>query len=215
MKKLNILITCGPTREPIDPVRFVSNYSTGFFGCELARQAKKRGHRVVLISGPLSVAKPLGVPIIDVVTAGQMQQAVEQKFSWCDCLIMNAAVGDFQAQKVAGQKIKREQQKELTLRLKPNPDILVGLSGKKGKRLLVGFALETERLKQNAQAKLRRKKLDMIVATPMKARSYPFGRVKLESLIIDQHGTSQQLKGISKERLSGILLDSIERAALN
>lgn len=214
-RRLNILITCGPTREPIDPVRFISNYSTGFFGCQIAREAKRRGHRVILISGPAASAKPQGVRSIDIETARQMEQKIKARFSWCDCLIMTAAICDFRVKEAAKRKIKRGAKKEITLRLKQNPDILKGLGRRKGKRILVGAALETEALKENAQDKIRQKNLDLLVATQMKSKSYPFGPVKLDSLIIDKNGHSQQARGATKARLARILLDSIETTVLS
>lgn len=208
-KRLDILVSAGPTREPIDPVRFISNRSTGFLGYEIAREAKRRGHRVILISGPTSLAKPKGVPSIDVVTALQMKKALERNFRRCDCLIMAAAVSDFQVEECAKSKIKRRK-KEITLRLKQNPDILRGFGRKKGKRMLVGFALETENLKKNALSKLRTKNLDLIVATQMKTKSYPFGPTRMDALMIDKKGHLQRKKGATKRQLSRILLDAIE-----
>lgn len=214
-QRLNIVVTSGATREPIDPVRFISNYATGLFGCEIAREAKKRGHRVILISGQLACAKPKAVPAISVKTARQLQAALKAKFGWCDCLIMAAAVGDFRAKKVGEEKLKRSSRKELTLTLRQNPDILAGLGRRKGKRMLVGVALETENLGKNAQAKLRQKNLDLIVATQMKSGSYPFGSVRLDALIIDRNGRRQKIRQVSKRRLSRILLDSIEEILLS
>lgn len=211
-KRLDILVSAGPTREPIDPVRFISNHSTGFLGYEIAREAKRRGHRVILISGPTSLAKPKGVPSIDVVTALQMKKALERNFRRCRCLIMAAAVSDFQVEKCAKSKIKRK--KEITLRLKQNPDILRGFGRKKGKRMLVGFALETENLKKNALSKLRTKNLDLIVATQMKTKSYPFGPTRMDALMIDKKGHLQRKKGATKRQLSRIFLDTVEKTVL-
>ena len=212
-RRLNIIVTAGPTREPIDPVRFISNYATGFLGYEIARLAKRRGHRVILISGPTALAKPKDVRSINVLTAQQMKRALERKFSWCNCLIMTAAVGDFRVRHAKAKKIKRRN-KGITLALKQNPDILRGLGLKKGKKTLVGFALETEGLVRNARAKLRRKNLDLIVATHMKSGSYPFGPRRLEALIMDKTGRIRRIKRAQKSRLAGILLDSIEKIVL-
>jgi phosphopantothenoylcysteine decarboxylase/phosphopantothenate--cysteine ligase len=214
-KRLNVLVSAGPTREPIDPVRFISNYSTGFFGYQIAKEAKNRGHRVVLISGPTALARPQGVRRIDVQTAAQMREALKKSFSWCDCLVMSAAVCDFRPQKTARRKIKRGAKKEITLRLKQNPDILKGLGRRKGKRLLVGVALDTEGLKARAQRKLRQKNLDLIVATPMRTRSYPFGPARMDVLIIDRNGRVKEAKAAKKTTLSRILLDSIEKTVLS
>ncbi len=209
-KLLNILVSAGATREPLDPVRFISNYSTGFFGYEIAREAGRRGHRVILISGPTALAKPQGVRSIDVFTARQMGEELRDKFSWCDCLIMTAAVCDFRPEKTAKKKIKRKKG-GIVLSLKQNPDILGGLGRKKDKKMLVGFALETENLKKNAQDKLRRKNLDLIVATQMKASKRPFGQVRIDALIMDRKGRTEKIKRATKKRLSGILLERIEK----
>ncbi|UCB56704.1 MAG: phosphopantothenoylcysteine decarboxylase [Candidatus Omnitrophota bacterium] len=212
-KRLNILITAGPTREPIDPVRFISNYSTGFLGYEIAKEAVKRGHRVILISGPTSLLRPQGVRLIDVVTARQMKKELEKVFGWCDCLIMTAAVCDFYVKKTAKKKIKRGNKKEIELKLKQNPDILKSLGGKKGKKMLVGFALETENLQKNAQDKLKEKNLDLIVATQMKINKLPFGKKGIDVLLADSNGYKQEIKAKTKTHLSRVLLERIERAA--
>jgi phosphopantothenoylcysteine decarboxylase/phosphopantothenate--cysteine ligase len=214
-KRLNILIAAGATREAIDPVRFISNYATGYFGHQIAEAAKKRGHKVILITGPTVFAKPRDIRSINVETSGQMKERLKEQFRWCDCLIMNAAVCDFRPVKVAKKKIKKGTKEKLCLPLRQNPDILKILGRKKGKKMLVGFALETEGLEKNAQAKLKEKNLDLIVATPMNAESYPFGRVKLNSVIIEKSGRKQRVKEVTKARLSRILLDNIERTMLN
>ncbi|MCQ9207883.1 MAG: phosphopantothenoylcysteine decarboxylase [Omnitrophica bacterium] len=208
--RLKILVTAGPTREPIDPVRFISNYSTGLLGYEVAREAKKRGHRVILISGPSPLAKPKGIPATDVLTAHQMEKELKKKFSWCNCLVMTAAIGDFRAEKIARTKIKRSKDR-LILKLTRNPDILSALGRVKGRRMLVGCALETEGLRANAQAKLKTKKLDLIVATQMKASSYPFGQARLDALMIDKPGKIRKIGMVTKRRLAGILLDTVEK----
>ena len=208
---MKILVTCGATREPIDPVRFISNYSTGYLGCEIAREAKKRGHRVILISGPIISARPKQVGIIDVQTGRQMEQRLKAKFNWCDCLIMAAAVCDFRPQKVARKKIKRSRRERLNLTLIQNPDILKNIGLRKNGKMLVGFALETENLEENAWDKLRQKNLDLIVAIRLKKDSCPFGQVKMDSLMIDKEGHKQRIIQTTKRRLARILLDKIER----
>lgn len=213
--KLNIIVTAGPTREPIDPVRFISNRSTGFFGCEIAREAQRRGHRVILISGLTSVKKPQGMRSIDVTAASQMQEQIRKRFNWCNCLIMTAAVCDFRPKRVDKKKIKRGNKKELNLILKKNPDILKGLSRRKGRKILIGVSLETENLKINAQDKLREKNLDLIVATQMNPNGLrpPFGPRKIDSLIIDKQGCLRQVGQVTKRHLSRILLERIEKIA--
>lgn len=212
-KKLHFLISAGPTREPIDPVRFISNYSTGLLGYAIAQEASKRKHQVILVSGPTQLAKPKQVGLIKVASAGQMQQALAKKFAWCNCLIMTAAVADFRAATVAKHKIKRTNH-GLILRLLPTTDILSGLARRKGRKFVVGCSLDTENLTQQAQAKLRAKNLDLIVATRMDTRSYPFGLARIDALLMDKTGTLLRLKRATKRQLARILLDSIERAIL-
>ncbi len=209
--KLKILVTAGPTREPIDPVRFISNYSTGLLGWEIARVAKKRGHQVILVSGPTALAKPKNVCSVDVQTSRELEKELKKRFSWCDCLIMTAAVCDFRPHSVAKNKIKRGKKEELILKLRKNPDILKGLGRRKGKKILVGFALETEGLKKNAQRKLRQKNLDLIVATQKKTNNFPFGQARLDALIIDKTGRVEQVKQVTKKTLAQILLGKIEK----
>ncbi|MBN3039036.1 MAG: phosphopantothenoylcysteine decarboxylase [Candidatus Omnitrophica bacterium] len=214
-KRLNILVTAGATREKIDPVRFISNYATGYFGFQIAKEAKKRGHRVIVIAGATTQARPRDIKAIDVQTSAQMKRQIEQKFTWSDCLIMNAAVCDFRPGKTAKKKIKREAQKALHISLQKNPDILKSFSSKKGARMMVGFALESENLEKNARAKLRDKNLDLIVATSIKSGSYPFGQAKISSLLIDKNGLTRMVRQATKARLSRILLDNIEKTMIN
>ncbi|UCG47517.1 MAG: phosphopantothenoylcysteine decarboxylase [Phycisphaerales bacterium] len=161
---MHFLITAGGTREHIDPVRFISNASSGRMGFALARAAVKAGHKVTLVTAPTSQREPKGAEIVRVETAREMFEAVRDNFANCDCLIMAAAVADYTPAKPAKAKIKKAAT-ELVISLKPTLDILkwAGTHKKKG-QLVVGFALETARLRQNAERKLREKNLDMIVA---------------------------------------------------
>lgn len=163
-KKLKILISAGGTREYIDPVRFISNASSGRMGYAMARAALKAGHKVTLISAPTSLKAPKGATVINVVTSNDMFWAVKAEFDQCDCLIMAAAVSDYQPAATSKTKMKKEQS-VLLLKLKPTKDILAwaGKHKRKG-QILVGFALEDKDLYKNAEAKLKRKNLDMIVA---------------------------------------------------
>ncbi len=161
---MHFLIAAGGTREHIDPVRFISNASSGRMGYALARAAVKAGHRVTLVTAPTNQREPKGAGIVRVETAREMFDAVRDNFANCDCLIMAAAVADYTPAKPAAAKIKKRAA-ELVIRLKPTADILkwAGAHKKKG-QIVVGFALETARLRQNAERKLREKNLDMIVA---------------------------------------------------
>lgn len=163
-KKLNILITAGGTREYIDPVRFISNASSGKMGYALARAAIAAGHNVTLIAANTTLKAPNGVTVFDVVTSDDMFRAVKAEFEKCDCLIMAAAVSDYKPAASSKTKIKKEQA-VLSLNLKPTQDILKWAGRhKKAGQILVGFALEDKNLLENAEKKLKSKKLDMIVA---------------------------------------------------
>jgi len=174
---MRFLITAGGTREYIDPVRFISNASSGRMGYALARAALKAGHKVTLITTPTSLVIPKGVSTVRAETAARMFEAVKKHFEKCDCLIMAAAVADYRPEKKAKVKIKKSK-KSLILKLKPTADILkwagkhkkVKSKKAKGKKqIVVGFALEDENLQEKAEKKLKEKNLDMIVANDISA----------------------------------------------
>lgn len=160
---LKILITAGPTREPIDPVRYLSNASSGKMGYALAEAAHQLGAQVTLISGPTALSVSPEIQRISVTTAEQMQAAVMESISACDIFISAAAVVDYRVEAVLNQKIKKSPE-SMTLTLIPNEDILAKVGSLPNKPFLVGFALETENLIENAKAKLNRKNIDMIIA---------------------------------------------------
>lgn len=206
---MRILITAGPTREFIDPVRFISNSSTGFFGYELAKTAVTRGHKVTLISGPTFLKPPKGAKYVPVLTALDMKAAVDKFFPLSDCLIMSAAVADYKPARLVGKKIKKTKE-NLIIRLKKNPDILLEAGKKKAGKVLVGFALETDDLIDNAEEKLRRKNLDFIVTTSLRGKNDPFGDKKARFVILDRHGKRRMAAG-SKRKLSQIIIDKAEK----
>ena len=146
---LHFLITAGPTREYLDSVRFISNASTGKMGYACATAALNRGHKVTLISGPVHLEAPKQANLINVTTSEQMAQAVFDHFSQCDCVIMTAAVGDYQPQQTEKTKIKKSDQ-NLTLRLKPTTDILATLGRRKTHQVLIGFAVEDHQPQHHA-----------------------------------------------------------------
>ena len=160
---MNILITAGPTREYLDPVRFLSNRSTGKMGFAVAQAAVERGHPVTLVAGPVSLPTPPGVTRVDVVSAREMLAAIERCLPQCDALVMSAAVADWRPAQEAGAKLKKRAMSPL-LQLVPNPDILQTLAPLKGRRVFVGFAAETGDPIEEAQRKLIDKGLDLIVA---------------------------------------------------
>jgi phosphopantothenoylcysteine synthetase/decarboxylase len=162
--EMRILITAGGTREYIDPVRFISNASSGRMGYALARAALKAGHKVILVNAPTTRRPPSEAKIIEVETAAQMFEAVKKYFHRCDCLIMAAAVADYTPARPAKSKIKKTA-KHLTLKLKPTTDILKWAGGHKRKtQIVVGFALEDKAVRSRAEKKLNEKNLDMIIA---------------------------------------------------
>lgn len=206
---MRILITAGPTREFIDPVRFISNLSTGFFGYGIAEFARKRGHKVILISGPTQLTPPKGVKFIVVLTALEMKSAVEKFFPSSDCLIMTAAVADYRPVNFFPDKIKKRGER-LLIKLRRNPDILFAAGRNKKDRILAGFALETKDIIANAKEKLESKNLDFIVAAKLGAESSPFGDRKADFIIIDKNGTTRKITA-RKALLSRIIVDKIER----
>ncbi|MDD5310172.1 MAG: phosphopantothenoylcysteine decarboxylase [Candidatus Omnitrophica bacterium] len=207
---MRILITAGPTKEYIDPVRFISNSSTGFFGYQIASEAARRGHKVTLVSGPTCLTPPKGVKFVPVVSALEMKKAVEKHFPASDCLIMSAAVADYRPAAVFPRKIKKGKDR-LVLRLKRNPDILSLVSQKKEGRVVIGFAVETADLKKNAKKKLKEKSLDYIIAAPLNNKRSPFGNRKVPVSIISGTGKAEALFS-HKKNLSRIILDKAEAA---
>lgn len=207
MKSLRVLISAGPTREPIDPVRFLSNYSTGYMGSCLAREAKRRGHRVTLVTGPTEISPPRGARLVRVERAGQMRAALQRHMRAADVLIMAAAVCDYQPAQVRPRKLPRRGR--LVLSLKATPDIVGSLPRRRG-QLVVGFALEGSRVLERAKAKLRQKRLGLIVAQAMNGMS-PFGARPLQAWLLDAQGAVRRLGHISKPRLAKQLFDAIEQ----
>jgi phosphopantothenoylcysteine decarboxylase/phosphopantothenate--cysteine ligase len=160
---VRFLITAGPTREPIDPVRYLSNRSSGKMGYAIAEAAIEAAHEVVLISGPVDIARPRGAAVIPISTSDEMLDAVHQQARNCDILVMCAAVADYKAAKVSKSKIKKRNA-NLSLELVPTRDILASLSKQDRHYVVVGFAAETENIEANAQKKLQEKHCDMVVA---------------------------------------------------
>jgi phosphopantothenoylcysteine synthetase/decarboxylase len=159
---MRFLITAGGTREYIDPVRFITNASSGRMGYALAQAAMKAGHKVTFVTAPVAHQIPSGAKIIKIVSAKEMFEAVRKNFPACDCLIMAAAVADYTPAKPSKTKIKK-MAKTLTIRLKPTVDILKW-AGQRKSKIVVGFALEDKDIRANAEKKLKAKKLDMIIA---------------------------------------------------
>ena len=200
------LITAGPTRESIDPVRYISNRSSGKMGYALARAAARRGAEVVLVSGPTGLDCPSGVRMVAVTTAAQMHDAVVKEFAAATAVVMAAAVADYRPAVMAGQKIKRGKG-AMELRLEPNPDIVKELGQKKAGKVLIGFAAETQDLAASAAKKLREKNLDMIVANNVAEAGSGFDGDTNIATILDRTGASQSLPLMSKDDLADRIYD--------
>ncbi len=204
-----ILVTAGPTREYSDPVRFLSNPSSGKMGYELAEEAAKRGAEVILVSGPTQIIPPPGVRVRWIQTAEEMDREVGKHFPKADVLIMAAAVSDYKFSEVSSQKIKKKT-KSQTLRLVQTPDILQKVGRKKGKRILVGFAAETEKLREHALKKALAKNLDMIVANDITQRGIGFSSDFNKVLFVFPDGKSIRSGKKTKAEISAMILDEIE-----
>ncbi|GAC1338695.1 MAG: bifunctional phosphopantothenoylcysteine decarboxylase/phosphopantothenate--cysteine ligase CoaBC [Myxococcales bacterium] len=193
-----VLVTAGPTREALDPVRFLSNPSTGRMGFALAEAARDRGARVTLIVGPTQVAPPPGVEVIHVVTAAELSAQIAARADAVRVIAMAAAVSDQRPSQVSPQKVKKRDGEEL-LRLVRTPDILAGLGARfadrEGRPLLVGFAAETERLEENAREKLVRKHLDLIVANDVSASGAGFASADNRVVVLGKDGLRVELSG--------------------
>jgi phosphopantothenoylcysteine decarboxylase/phosphopantothenate--cysteine ligase len=193
----------------LDPVRFLSNLSTGEMGYALAKAAVSRGYQVSLISGPTDLQQPRGVKFYSVISALQMKKTCAGLFPSHDGLIMTAAVCDFMPAGTCRHKIPSE--KGLTLKLKRTPDILASLAKRKGRRVVIGFCLETRDLIQRATEKLIRKKLDGIVANFFGSGRVPFGKRRVEVHLIGAKGHSLRLADRSKDQIARELLKWMER----
>lgn len=202
-----ILVTAGPTREPIDPVRFLSNGSSGRMGYALADAAARRGADVVLVSGPVDLAPPHGVEVVRVVTAEEMRRAVHERRVGSAALIMAAAVSDFTTEPVPS-KIKKGAG-PLTLTLRQGPDILAEVGRDKGGTLLIGFAAETDDLVANARAKLSAKNLDYIVANDVSTPGRGIGSERNAVTILDRNGGAVGVPEASKAEIAEAILDRV------
>lgn len=203
-----IIVTAGPNAEPIDPVRFITNRSTGKMGFAMARVAWRRGAEVTLVSGPTSLVPPRGVRFCSVRTALEMQQAVLSQYSEATMVISAAAIADYRPAHVAPQKIKK-QDGNFAIELTRNPDILAELSQQKGSRLLVGFATETENVLQNAMRKLQKKNLDMIVANDVTQDGAGFAHDTNIVTLIDRSERMETLPLMSKDEVAHTVYDRL------
>jgi phosphopantothenoylcysteine decarboxylase/phosphopantothenate--cysteine ligase len=201
-----VLITAGPTQEPLDPVRYISNRSSGKMGYALADAAATRGARVILISGPVHLAPPRGVEVLPVRTAVEMRSAVFDNLEHAGIVIKAAAVADFHLSQVPDQKIKKTAAR-ISLELDPTPDILAELGRKKGDRLLIGFAAETQNLQQEARRKLESKNCDMVVGNLVGGTETGFESDQNEVILAMRTGEIINLPRASKREIADRIFD--------
>ncbi len=207
---MRVLVTAGPTREFIDPVRFISNRSSGKMGYAVARAARDRGHEVVLISGPVAARQPPhGVRLVPVVTAAEMLAAVESNLDWCDALLMSAAVADWRPADLSDRKLKKAD-RLAELRLEPTADILLTIAPRKGSRTFVGFAAETHNLLSEARRKLDRKGLDAIVANDVSRSDAGFDVETNQVVLVTKDGLAQEWPLMSKAAVAERLVAWVE-----
>ncbi|OPY12708.1 MAG: Coenzyme A biosynthesis bifunctional protein CoaBC [Syntrophus sp. PtaB.Bin001] len=205
----HVLVTAGPTREPFDPVRFITNYSSGKMGYAIATAAYRRGARVTLISGPTHLQIPHGVNFISISSAREMRDAVMANLSEATVVIKAAAVADYRPSICETQKIKKKNE-DLEIKLEKNPDIIEEIGQKKEERILVGFAMESEHLVENAIAKMVKKNMDFIVANDVTKQGAGFqGDTNIIS-ILDRDGEMNELPLMDKTQVASIILDKVK-----
>lgn len=210
MRGLKVLVTAAGTREPIDPVRYVGNRSSGKMGYSIARQALLRGADVTLITGPSALTPPPYAKVIPVETTKQMLDACLSEYPDTDIVIKAAAVADFKPRSVADQKIKKINPEDgMTIVMDQNPDILKTLGGMKKQQFLVGFAAETQNLLENAANKVKKKNLDMIVANDVSLKGAGFNTDTNIVKFLYPDGTVEALEILSKDTVAAILLDRV------
>lgn len=204
-----VLISAGPTQEPIDPVRFLSNGSSGKMGYALAEAAVLRGAEVVLVSGPTRLPRPSRVTVVPVVTADEMLHALTARFDWATTVIMAAAVGDFRPKQALSHKLKKEEWTGESLQLERTPDILLALSAQRTHQRMIGFAAETDHLLEHGQSKLRKKQLDMLVVNQVGGQQSAFGRDDNEVMVLTPDAPPVHMPRMPKRQLADKLLDHI------
>ena len=204
-----VLVSAGPTQEAIDPVRFISNRSSGKMGYAIAEAARDRGAKVVLVTGPTALTPPSGVEVVPVVSAHEMADALSRHFDWATVVIMAAAVADFRPKDRADHKLKKSGRTAFSLELETAPDILSMLSARRTTQILVGFAAETERLIAHATAKLTAKGLDMIVGNDVTKEGAGFGSDDNAAVILTRSGGQKEFAVMPKRRLADAILTEV------
>ncbi|MGE5329040.1 MAG: bifunctional phosphopantothenoylcysteine decarboxylase/phosphopantothenate--cysteine ligase CoaBC [Deltaproteobacteria bacterium] len=203
-----VLVTAGPTREKLDPIRYITNGSTGSMGYAAAKTACARGAKVILISGPTALKKLIGVETVYVETAQQMHDEVIKRHEHADIVIMAAAVADYKPKTTADNKIKKSAD-ELSIELIRNPDILKEVGAKKGKSIVVGFSMETENIEANSIKKLKDKNLDLIIANEIGQEGAGFGTDTNIVKLINKFGMVCDLPIMSKQKVADKIIDEI------
>jgi len=207
MEGLNVLVTAGPTMEKIDPVRFISNHSTGKMGYALARNCMLRGANVTLVTGKTNIESPMFVNVVNIVSAEDMYNAVVDNFEAQDIVIKAAAVADYKPKNPADEKVKKKDG-DLAIELERTKDILKTIGERKTKQFLCGFSMETENMLENSKAKLKKKNLDMIVANNLKVQGAGFGTDTNVVTIITEDEV-KELEIMSKDDVAGVIVDNI------
>lgn len=204
-----VLISAGPTQEAIDPVRFISNRSSGKMGYALAEAARARGAEVVLVSGPTALPSPAGIEYCPVTTAEEMRKAIVHRFAWSDTVIMAAAVADFRPATPSARKIKKRRGPLTQLELEATDDILRELGERRTSQVLVGFAAETEDLLAHAKEKLHAKGVDLLVANDVTAAGSGFGSDTNRVVLLTREGAPEELPLLPKREVADCILDRI------
>ena len=206
----HIVVTAGPTLEPIDAVRYVGNRSSGKMGFAVAEEARRRGARVTLVTGPTHLADPPGIRVNHVETAEEMRAAVLESVDGADAVVMSAAVADFRPGRQVERKLKKEDGVP-EIHLEPTPDILRELGSAKGNRVLVGFAAETDDLEPGGRKKLEGKNLDLVVVNRVGAPGTGFGSDTDDAMILARDGQDEPLRTWTKRELAAAVLDRVAK----
>lgn len=204
-----VLVSAGPTQEAIDPVRFVSNRSSGKMGYAVAEAARDRGAQVCLVSGPTSLPIPRGMEVLSVTTAEEMGKALVTRLAWASVVVMAAAVADFRPSRPSAHKLKKKEQRWTALDVESTQDILLSLTAQKKSQTIVGFAAETRDLLAHAREKLRAKHLDLIVANDVTATGAGFGSDNNAAVLLDRLGRSTEYPLMPKRELADRILDAV------
>ena len=209
-----VLVSAGPTREPIDAVRFITNASSGKMGYAMAEAAAQRGAEVVLVSGPTALPPLPNVTCVPVLTAEEMHQELEARFAWATVLVMTAAVGDFRPRHPSSAKTKKHEWTGEPLELERTPDILQSLSQKRTHHVLVGFAAESEDLLANGRKKLHQKNLDLLVVNRITGPQSAFGNETNEVTLLLRQGTPIEVERLPKRTLADRILDTVREQCI-